>query len=472
MPAARLLIVAVVALLMTSSAHASPERLVVHEWGTFTSLQDESGRTLSYINTDDEPVPAFVHGVGRGYKGLFILPTEMPPPLAQGAPLGHPQVTMRLETPVTYFHLPAGVKSAKLDVAVDFYGGWLTEFYPAGVTLADGKPFAFPKYPELTQKTVGRLEWKNVVLGGDAKGPETTHHVWLAPRDVKAANVTIGKQSERFLFYRGVGHLNAPITVKRVEGKDLLEITGEFPRPTRVERPPAMWIVDVKPNGRCAFRSVHSIAAQSNVVRAHAQPSFAEADYAEDTSSLRKHMHAALVSEGLFDDEATAMLKTWELSYFKSPGTRLFFTVPQGWTDRVLPLTLSQPADVTRVMVGRIELITPRHRELLGKIAAGPVPNLKEVVGAMAKLQADPARRETYNALASGRGDAKELGVTIPPIYQAYLDLGRFRTAMVLDAATPERTGSEVMIDFACEIQMPGLGIAQQRAAQRASSSG
>jgi hypothetical protein len=137
----------------------------------------------------------------------------------------------------------------------------------------------------------------------------------------------------------------------------------------------------------------------------------------------------------------------------------------------VLPLTLSQPADVTRVMVGRIELITPRHRELLGKMAAGPVPNLKEVVGAMAKLQADPARRETYNALASGRGDAKALGVTIPPIYQAYLDLGRFRTAMVLDAAAPERVGREPMIDFSYEIQMPGLGIAQQRAAQRASSS-
>ena len=472
MPAARLFIVAVLALLIPSFAHASPERLVVHEWGTFTSLEDEGGRTLSYINTDDEPVPGFVHGLGRGNKGLYLLPTEMPPPLAQGAPLGHPQITMRLETPVTYFHLPVGMKSAKLDVAVEFHGGWLTEFYPAGVTLADGKPFAFPKYPELTEKTVGRLEWKDVVLGGDAKGPQTTEHVWLAPRDVKAANVTIGKQSERFLFYRGVGHLNAPITVKQLEGKDLLEINGEFPRATGVERPPAMWIVDVKPDGRCAFRAVHSIAAQSNVVRAHAQSSFAETDYAADTSSLRKEMHAALVSDGLFDDEATAMLKTWELSYFKSPGTRLFFTVPQGWTDRVLPLTLSQPADVTRVIVGRIELITPRHRELLGQIAAGPVPNLKEIVGAMAKLQADPARRETYNALASGRGNGKELGVPIPPIYQAYLDLGRFRTAMVLDAAAPERVGREPMIDFSYEIQMPGVGIAQQRAAQRTAAGG
>ncbi len=470
MSAARVLLIAVVVLFVSSLAvHASADQLIVHEWGTFTSLQDETGRTLSYINTDDEPVPGFVHGLGRGNKGLYLSPTEMPPPLAQGAPLGHPQVTMRLETPVTYFHLPAGMTSAKLDVAVDFHGGWLTEFYPAGVTLADGKPFAFPKYPELTAKTVGRLEWKDVILGGDGKGPKTSDHVWLAPRDVKAANVTLGKQSERFLFYRGVGHLDAPLTVKRVEGKTLLQITGEFPRPVGVQRAPSLWLVDVKPDGRCAFRAVHSISSQSNVVRAHAQPSFAESDYAADTSALRKEMHATLVSEGLFDDEATAMLKTWELSYFKSPGTRLFFTVPQAWTDAVLPLHLSQPADVTRVMVGRIELITPRHRALLSRIAEGAVPNLKDVVAATAKLAADPARRAQYNAIASGRGDGKELGVPIPPIYHAYLDLGRFRTAMVLDAGGAGRDGREAMIDFAYEIQMPGLGIAQQRAAARAS---
>lgn len=473
MSRARLLLAGILTFLLSPLAYASPDRLVVHEWGTFTSLQDEDGRTLSYINTDDEPVPGFVHGVGRGFKGLFLTPTEMPPPLAQGAPVGHPQITMRLETPVTYFHLPEGVKAVTLDVAVDFRGGWLTEFYPAGLTLADGKPFAFPKYPELTEKTVGRLEWKGVNVGGGdpAKFPQTTEHVWLAPRDVKAANIAVGKNNERFLFYRGVAHLDAPLTVKQTEGKDQLEITGEFSRTTGPQRPPSLWLVDVRPDGRCAFRPVHSIAAQSNVVRARAQASFAEEDYATDTAPLREAMHAALVSEGLFDDEATAMLRTWELSYFKSPGTRLFFTVPQAWTDQVLPLHLSQPADVTRVMVGRIELITPRHRELLKTIAAGPVPNLKEVVGAMAKLHADRDRRTEYNALASGRGDANHLGVPMPPVYQAYLDLGRFRTAMVLDASSKiESAQREVMYDFIFEVQMPGMNIAQQRAAGRAAA--
>src|ERR1043166_6856700 len=44
---------------LTVGLQAQP--LVGHEWGTFTSLQDEEGRTLDGINTDDEPVPSFCH---------------------------------------------------------------------------------------------------------------------------------------------------------------------------------------------------------------------------------------------------------------------------------------------------------------------------------------------------------------------------------------------------------------------------
>jgi len=41
------------------------DRLIVHEWGTFTSLQNEQGNELPGINTDDEPVPQFVHNLNR-----------------------------------------------------------------------------------------------------------------------------------------------------------------------------------------------------------------------------------------------------------------------------------------------------------------------------------------------------------------------------------------------------------------------
>src|SRR5216117_2478267 len=90
------------------SAQAAPANLVVHEWGTFTSLQDEAGAAIGGINTDDEPVPKFVH---RMAQMLVLTPTEVPPNFFQGAPRCHPDVTMRLETPIVYFHPPTKAKT-------------------------------------------------------------------------------------------------------------------------------------------------------------------------------------------------------------------------------------------------------------------------------------------------------------------------------------------------------------------------
>jgi hypothetical protein len=47
--------------------------LIVHEWGTFTTLQDENGRELSGINVDDEPVPKFVHDVNPALLASPVL---------------------------------------------------------------------------------------------------------------------------------------------------------------------------------------------------------------------------------------------------------------------------------------------------------------------------------------------------------------------------------------------------------------
>src|SRR5215831_20868091 len=85
-----------------AAAPAASAPLVVHEWGTFTSLQNDSGKAIGGINSDDEPVPQFVHRLAH----LFLLGSEVPPSICQGAPHCHPDVTMRLETPVIYFHTP------------------------------------------------------------------------------------------------------------------------------------------------------------------------------------------------------------------------------------------------------------------------------------------------------------------------------------------------------------------------------
>ena len=54
-------------------AKDASNELVVHEWGTFTTLQDEKGARLSGINVDDEPVPKFVHNLSRYLLGQPFL---------------------------------------------------------------------------------------------------------------------------------------------------------------------------------------------------------------------------------------------------------------------------------------------------------------------------------------------------------------------------------------------------------------
>src|SRR5256885_9674535 len=94
--------------LLSICAHASTHALIVHEWGTFTSLQDETGRTIGGINNDDEPVPKFVPDLNRL---LILRPDQLPPVCYQGAPRCHPDGTLRLETPVLTFDCPTKRRS-------------------------------------------------------------------------------------------------------------------------------------------------------------------------------------------------------------------------------------------------------------------------------------------------------------------------------------------------------------------------
>jgi hypothetical protein len=147
-------------------------------------------------------------------------------------------------------------------------------------------------------------------------------------------------------------------------------------------------------------------------------------------------LQCALVADGLFSDEAQGLLNTWEVSYFKSPGLRVFFLVPREWTDYYLPLETSLPADINRVMVGRIELITPEQRKTLAKISDFSIGKIQNDAHSMTSdFNATRSRSaEEWQQLESG---AKPLASTIsvPSTYQAYLDLGRFRNALIVDEA-------------------------------------
>ena len=317
------------------------------------------------------------------------------------------------------------------------------------------------------------MTWTDIRLGDDGEGPTTLERVWLAPRNVRAAQVTVGTESERFLFYRGVGHRDAPLRIVRQSANEQLQLRSPLANSSgfvnggiKVSR---LWLVEITADGKCAFRRLPGFAMNglADQFLQSTPGTFSDAEFSkQNLKALRATMQTSLVEQGLFDDEAAALLNTWESAYFQSPGLRLFFLLPQSWTDNILPVKLSVPAQVTRVMVGRIELVTPRHRQLIQKIVQSPLVDLVKVVQSMWKLQTSESEtdHESFKALASGRGNSGDLGVPVPENYQAFLDLGRFRTSLLLSHQQALRKTSNRALDhFLLEIYAPGHGVEAQR---------
>lgn len=402
----------------TSDAAPAGQPLVVHEWGTFTSLQDETGTNLAAINSDDEPVPAFVHRLTPGLA-LARTPALL---LGKGVPKRVPDVTMRLETPVLYFHPPAGSKEMRVDVRVQFRGGWLTEFFPRAAFEAPG--FTGAPTDRITAKTSGELIWKDLVIGATGEPVKTNAPVWLAPRAVDAAMVRgESGETEKYLFYRGVGNVKPPVRVVRDAQRDALEVRDERNEPFRMG-----WLVSIREDGALAFQDAPtqpqwSRATEGPVALKLAATFPAERYRRENLGQLRASMLEELQRDGLFRDEAEAMLNTWETAYFKSPGLRFFYLCPRGETDALLPLELSKPAEIERVMVGRIELVTPEQRAVITQIrqrADAEFANVKPAPPAGVPAKLTPAE---IAELQKGWAEAMA----------EYRRLGRFSNALLLD---------------------------------------
>ena len=431
---------------------ASGGTLVVHEWGTFTSLQDEQGNTIGGVNTDEERLPEFVHDL-RPVR--MTTSSDLAPRFIKFAPMCAPEVTMRLETPVVYFHLPAGVKEMKIDLRVDFRGGIMSQFYPDariavdGATIEDRQQW---RYRTMTAATTSTLEWKGLLVGSGHDGPPTESPVWLAPRQVASARVATPEgERERYLFYRGLGHLDAPLVARRSAAGTELEV-GARPDAlgsgVTLTAIPRLWLADLRGDGRAAMRSVPTVTLDADRRVSRLSATFAAEDYSvARLAALRSELREGLISEGLHADEAEALLATWQESYFKAPGQRLFFLVPRAWTERYLPLSVKPLARIERALMGRIELVSPAQRQAITRIAAGPVSDtgwwdrfMNEKVYTvvdqkMVWRSGGEALHQRIFGFNAGRerGLLAELGFQLPDDYRAYLALGRFRDALLLD---------------------------------------
>ena len=304
----------------TSNANSSKEnRLVVHEWGTFTSIAGKDGLALEWrpLNGSSD-LPKFVHTMQDG-RGLRHGPTK--------ADL---TTVVRMETPVIYFYTN---REMDITAEVKFPKGRITEWYPQARSVAAG------------------INWGSLKLAPDAAfnlPVDSSNNHYYAARETDSAPVqlcgTNGRpvEQEKFLFYRGAGSFELPISVKLTN--DRLDLAN------RSKEEISRLIIFENRNGRVGYRVLDHFSGETAIERSQLD---------KDVEAVIRDLRQVLVSSGLYEKEADAMIKTWRDSWFEE-GMRIFYILPRGITDSTLPLQIDpQPAELVRVLVGRTEVITP-----------------------------------------------------------------------------------------------------------------
>lgn len=297
---------------------ASPD-LMVHEWGTFTSVSNKDGDAMTWRPLSVESdLPSFIHSLDKGesWRGLRYRTKSATP------------VKVRMETPVLYFY---AAEETAASVKVDFPGGRITEWYPHARSVAAG------------------IDWGevNIVpnLRVELPHDQKENHYYPA-RKTDAAVLEVSKEDkseyEKFLFYRGVGDFALPVSVKIQEGMVTVKNLSQEELGKAV--------LFENRNGQIGFSSFDPGQTEIAIDRPI---------LGRQLGDLRQELRSMLLEHGLYEKEADAMLNTWRDSWFED-GLRIFYIVPRDETDKILPLTIKpQPSAVVRVLVGRSELITP-----------------------------------------------------------------------------------------------------------------
>jgi hypothetical protein len=333
--AARIAIVLTLVPLSVSPTPADPDAVppfTVHEWGTFTSIAGEDGMAVEWrplAGPDD--LPCFVDRLRFSVKGLI-------------------PGTVRMETPVLYFY---AARDLTVSVTVRFRQGVVTEWFPNAAVTPSGVPSNSLRDPAFENS----ITWDDVRVV-PASAPEfpkddgASHY--YAARDTDASPLESGGEKEKFLFYRGVGAFDPPLTaVVDPEGKIVVsDSRGE---------PVGDVMLFENRGGAIAYDFRHAGDSRMTFdplgVPLTTSPS---ARFGVDGSiPPLVELERLLMAHGLYPKEAAAMIETWRDSWFEE-GTRLFYVASRATVDAILPLEVTPaPTELERVFVGRIELVTP-----------------------------------------------------------------------------------------------------------------
>lgn len=309
-------VAAAIASLATQPA-AAPAPLVVHEWGTFTSIAGEDGQAQQWVpHAGPSDLPCFVEHSLYNIKGSLW-------------------GTVRMETPVIYFYAPGPID---VNVDVVFREGAITEWYPQaeGADPRNGRD--------------GWIRWPKVRVtpGGAAVFPtEPGSSHYYAARATDAAPIEVASQKERFLFYRGVGFFAPPLSAT-------VNARGEATVWSPSNDPLGDIIVFDNHGGTIAYGLQRGSSSRLTMTRPAVD---------DDVTGLQRALVKILIANGLYAKEAEAMVATWTDSWFEE-GTRLFYIVPRATVDAILPLAVTPaPQQIERVFVGRLELVSAASRD-------------------------------------------------------------------------------------------------------------
>lgn len=302
------------------------QNLIAHEWGTFTSIAGQDGVAIDWrpLNGASD-LPKFVYSVKNGAanskNGIRI-----------ASPKGKEswEARVRMETPVIYFYTD---REMEVSVNVDFPRGQITEWYPQARTVGDG--INWGRFKLMPNAQVNFLKEKLDSHYYPARETDAT--------PLRVCDTTKTKNEfEKFLFYRGIGNFDLPLTVKLLDNQIVIG--------SRSQELITNLIVFENRGGKIGFNVVPSLFGEMTVNRpALNQP----------IESVLMELERTLIAQGLYEKEAKAMIKTWRDSWFEE-GLRVFYVLPRKTTDEILPLTIEpKPQEIVRVLVGRAEVITP-----------------------------------------------------------------------------------------------------------------
>lgn len=306
-----------------------------------------------------------------------------------------------METPVIYFYSQT---KRHVRVHVDFTAGLMTQWWPR----ATSSPMPVSDVGDLTKSS---LEWDLEIVPGAA--PAGVPHVsaedpWSFARETNAAWVRAGDEAERYVFYRGLGRIQLPIAVNAMAGgMTLVHDCSDEPLAEA-------FVLDMHAaQGRFVSLGAFTAHQGKPAMQAAMRPRQVVVD------ELKLAMQAALVSHGLFADEARAMIRTWERTWFAAEGTRVIYVVPSKHTEAILPLTIEpKPDSLVRVLVGRHEFLTPEREAVLVDLV---------------KQRLDPAKRDLATR------ELAKLGRFLEPA---------IRRAMALGDPLVIKSGGELLAAF------------------------